>query len=66
MSVEKTQNNSVAFSDALLVYHNMPIGPGLPIPPKLMHGHRVKTYLSSVYLQEQNTDQRRTKYAEGT
>ena len=61
--LEKTQNNSVAFSDALLVYHDMAIRVGLPSPAKLMCGHSVKTDLQLVYLQEQNTDKSRAKYA---
>ena len=53
--LKKAQINSVAFSDALLAYHDTPIGLGLPTPGELMYGHRMKTELPLVYLQEQNT-----------
>ena len=52
---KKAQNNSVAFSDALLVYHDMPTGLGLPTPAELMYGHRMKIDLTLIYLQEQST-----------
>ena len=51
------------FSDALLVYHNTPIGLGLPTPAELMYHHRVKTDLPLVYPQQQNIDQSRAMYA---
>ena len=47
-TVEKTQNNSVAFSDALLAHHDIPIGLDLPTTAELKHGHREDRFAISL------------------
>ena len=51
----KSKNDAMAFSEALLVYHYMPIDPNLLMPSQLMNSHRILSDIPYVETNERDT-----------